>query len=183
MLYTIYMPEGAEVPIQEKHKSLETQEYQWAKTRIEASKRIANELYQGVHVGPAHLNNPSVLEIGSLIRERRHYGGLADARKYDEQRIKMIYHSSDETGSVSEDLVFFLKPDEQGHPEMLEVEGKPLFLNGDLFDAKYPTRLTHNIEEPDIYVPNVDHTGKITSFVRVMGKGRPLELNKLENPK
>jgi hypothetical protein len=87
----IYMPEGAEVPIQEKHKSLEAQEYQRAKQRIEASKRIAQELKRGGL--PAREQNPTAIEVNRIFKEHNKPVSNADARIYDEQRIRMIYHA------------------------------------------------------------------------------------------
>jgi hypothetical protein len=85
----------------------------------------------------------------------------------------------------SEDLVFFLKPDEAGNPDMLEVNGKPLFLNGDLFDVNFTepfNRWAKSLDDHYQAVPTVDHNGTITEAFMVKTH-RPIDLSKVESPK
>jgi len=85
--------------------------------------------------------------------------------------MKVVYHAPSGQEVVSEGLVFFQKPGENGQPELLEVDGKPLFLNKDLYDAHYPAPYrTDLMESAWSYVPIVDPQEQIVDVIALHQK-------------
>src|SRR6266446_276268 len=154
-------------PLKEVRKSLDAQPFQMVKTRIQASRRLAGDLRQRPHA-------PGAKALAEYLADRRSQGEppiRVDARGYETQQMKVVYHTSDGRESVSEELVFFQKPGENGQPELLEVDGEPLLLNKDLYDAHYPAAYrTELMESAWSYVPTVGHRGQIVGIVALHRK-------------
>lgn len=164
------METGGQIP--EQHHQLEQQAFNWTKSRIAASERLASAL---------KIRDPQkVREVQDAIVQKGFEGhNRINARGYEENRTRMVYHSPDGKESVSENLVFFVKAGANGEPEMLQNENdKPLFFNASLFDANfsaqsYTVRIT---EEQIIDVPHVNHQGEITKVDMVRKDLSPSEL-------
>ncbi len=154
-------------PLEEVQKSLDAQQFQMAKTRIEASRRLAADLRQRPHT-------PGAKALAEYLADRSSRGESpirVDVRGYETQQMKVVYHVPNGRESVSEELVFFQKSVENGQLELLEVDAKPLFLNKDLYDAHYPAAYrTDLMESTWSYVPIVDHRGQIVDAIALHRK-------------
>jgi hypothetical protein len=162
------MPEVREIPPQE----LETHAFQQAKNRIEKSQRIRADIKP---LDGKPRNNQRVEEIRNLEKrseqvEQGKISGLQelvmDSRGYQEKRFNMPYKSP--TGDIiSEQLVMFVKPDENGQPEWLtDDSGKPLALNGDLYESRLTSRKHAQGNDYNSFtIPRVDGRGAYTGVV------------------
>src|SRR5437762_2878756 len=99
------MTEQPTPPVREVQKSLDTQQFQWAKTRIEASRQLAADLRQG-----RNSRTQGVMALESFLADRlqRQERTSTDviATEYEAQRINMVYHGPEGQEPVSEGLVF-----------------------------------------------------------------------------
>jgi len=162
------MSEVGEIPQQE----LEAQAFQQAKIRIEKCKRIKEDIRPG---GGKPYSKERVDEIrGIEMRSEQGEQGKAsglqemvmDTRGYQEQKFNMSYKSP-KGETVSEQLVFFVKPGANGQAEWLTDEGgKTLALNGDLYESRLTSHKHAQGTNYDSYtIPRVDGRGAYTGVV------------------
>src|SRR2546425_5846918 len=129
------MSEQTRPSIREVQKNLPGADFQRAKTRIEATGRIAQELRTVGLYSRAPLSEQLNKMVFHPDVDMSSFNPLVpdphrvNAYDYSLQTINMTYHVPDTEESISEELVCFVGLGEGGKPEMLRRQDKPLFLS------------------------------------------------------
>jgi hypothetical protein len=155
-------------------QSLESNLFDQAKTRIEKSQRIGNDLRPS---GNTEFNRQRLAEVravearstqGDEGKESGFEDLVIDTRGYQEKRFRMSY-SSPNGQEVSEELVMFVKTGKDGQPEWITHDGQPLALNADLYDSRLQSKLHGQGKDFNVnMMPKVDGRGAYTGVVSIV---------------
>ena len=167
-----------QLPVSEMRRVVEQEAFNNAKGRIEASKKIREELSKrkvGLPKPPIEANLRTIEgmsqqgEAGRLAGNQETY---FDIRGYQEARANVTYVSP-KGETVTEQLVSFVKADQKGQPEIYKNSDGFSVLNADLYDSKLPSHKHAMGNDYDQHMlPRVDGKGAYVGIVTVQTSKR-----------
>lgn len=146
-------------------------DFRRARIRIEKSKRIKDD------ISPAdrkQQNRDRVQEIRGIemmssqsAKEGEMLEEMFDARGFRALRTTLEHTSPDGQQVISEDLVFFVKPSENGQLEYLvDQSGKRIGCNSDLIDSRLTSQKHASGRDYNVFtIPKIDGRGAYTGVI------------------